>query len=114
MTLRHQGVKLEPKLRYASDAPITPEQADLLRKHRVEIIAHLATGQEVVQRLPWELTALARAASLRLLTFDMKGIPDVNRYVLARCVAYLVGEQDEALKCLWAVHHAWQPAKVAN
>ena len=102
---------LEPKLTFESAAPLDAETAALLQTHKAELLRGLIVPGSV-PRLPWELEALLRAASLdEPLPADVRGVFDLNRYVLAEGCSYLTGEQGEALGRLWRVYEAWQGSK---
>ncbi len=67
---------------------------------------------DTVPRLPRKLEALVRAAGSNVLpeTVMLSSglVPDLNRYVLGCVGRYVVGDHDEALRCLWQAHCAWQ------
>lgn len=100
---------LEPKLTFESATPLDAETAALLQTHKAELLRD-AIMPGSVPRLPSELEALLRAASLdEPLPTDVRGVFDLNRYTLAWGCSYLIGDRNEALGRLWRVYEAWQP-----
>lgn len=99
---------LEPKLTFESATPLDAETAALLQTHKAELLRDLIMPGSI-PRLPPELAALLRAASLdEPLPADVRGVLDLNRYTSNWAVAYLTGDQSEALRRLWQVYEAWQ------
>jgi TubC N-terminal docking domain len=99
------------RLRYRSPDQPDPELLNLIAENKPEIIKVL--GQDtMLLRLPWQLERLVNAAINGALFTQMRGIPDVPRYVQSWACTYLVSTQkDEALKRLWGVHSQWQREK---
>ena len=108
MTLEQQGIRLEPKLKFDSRTPLTAEQADLLKQHKLELLAYLTTQSNVIPRLPWQLERLLSAAASGVLHCELPGVPDASHYALAWGCAYLTGDKDDALRRLWQLHAAWK------
>ena len=109
-TLERHGLTLSVergRLRVAPSSELTPELRQALRENRDDLVALLT-----VPRLPWQLERLLSAASSGLLTFTLRGVPNVNSYVTGWGCVYLMGDREEALERLWAVYRAWQPEGV--
>jgi hypothetical protein len=70
--------------------------------------------------VPPQLQALLRAASSDLLPSSMTRlanggmVADLNRYVMAYAVVYLLGDTDNALSALWLVHTTLNGNKGVN
>jgi hypothetical protein len=110
---------------------LTPELLETIKAHKAELLEHLATANTrtkypeprdtgtsarnlpgSLERLPFELESLVRAASSDSLPTSAKletGIvPDLNRYVQAWACVYLTGNQSDALARLWVVWQVWR------
>lgn len=110
---------------------VTAEMLETIKKHKAELLEHLTTANLEIkypeprdtgtsaqnlpgslERLPWQLENLIRAASSDALPASAKletGIvPDLNRYVMAWASTYLIGDREEAVTRLWAVWQLWR------
>lgn len=108
--LKARGVVLEPKgdtLRVAPQAALTDELRQTIRANKPALLALLVPPQ-TLPCLPWQLERLLSAAASSVLHCEMRGVPDVNSYVLAWGASYLTGDRDEALRRLWQVYAACQ------
>lgn len=108
--LEREGFRLEAnsKLAFTCRSPLTERHFDILERHKPELVAYLLTGQTMVPRLPWHLDRLVHAATIRTLTFNVEGVPDVNRYVCGLACAYLRGDCEGAQASLQQLYDAWQ------
>lgn len=88
--------------------PTEPDEVllTLLREHKPALIKLLENRR--IPRLPDKLEALVRAASGNHLSCTIRGVHDVNRYVLAWAAGYLTGDWQQAVEHLWEVHRAWR------
>lgn len=98
-TLQHQGIKLETKLRFKAETPLTLEQTQILQNHKDLLLCHLIK-RDSIPRLPFKLERLVSAATNNQLNFYARDIPDLNSFVIAWACAYLVGDQQEAINRL--------------
>jgi hypothetical protein len=96
-----------------------PDLLETLKANRDAVLEHLATSGTSarnlpgsLERLPFELEGLLRAASNNSLpggtvTLESGLCADLNRFVLAWGCCHLIGSPD-ALPRLWTAHRAWR------
>lgn len=105
--LASKRIELVAQLKYKARAPVSDEVRRVLKAKQDDLLRHLVM-QEAIARLPWQLDRLVRAAGAAQLKITIRGVNDVNAYVLAWAASYLISDQQEALKRLWAVHEVWR------
>jgi hypothetical protein len=123
-TLKTLGVRLERKpeggVRVHSPHPLEPELLEAVKTHKLEILAALEQPKtRTLEKLPFELERLIAAASNGALpsgsfTLESGIVPDLERYVLAWCAGYVLGESKQALSRLWEVHKVWIRSRSLN
>jgi hypothetical protein len=103
-TLQFIAVRTEPPIKNSVNSPHP------LGQNGQNLPGELSPGS--LERLPWQLENLIRAASSDALPTSAKletGIvPDLNRYVMAGACGVLTGNREEALSRLWAVWQVWR------
>ncbi len=90
--------------------PLTaPDKTDKTSTPLSPALPHAEASKDFVERLPWQLERLVSAATNDDLTIVMRGVPDINRYVMAWASTYLVGGREEAKRRLWQVQRLRDP-----